>query len=99
MSNKNVSFRVSTNELVHIKTILDRAKALGLEFDRKSADMDLSACHANGCPMDFEGLAKANDSNLLHDFWGITEHMDRTTGQLTDYFRPRFALKQSSTNE
>lgn len=56
--------------------------------------MDLIACHANGCPMDFARLGNADDFNLLHDVEGIARHLDRSTGKLTDMFLPRFAKKE-----
>lgn len=59
--------------------------------------MDLTACHANGCPMDFARLENADDFNLLHDVAGIARHLDRSTGELTDMFRPRFAKKEEAS--
>lgn len=57
------------------------------------AEMDISACHANGCPLRLSELLDADDFNFAHDFFGIRRHMDRTTGNLTDCFVPRFAAK------
>ncbi len=57
--------------------------------------MDLVACHANGCPLDFERLSDADDFNIAHDVFGIRRHLDRETGQLTDHFLPRYAAKES----
>ncbi|MCH4025034.1 MAG: hypothetical protein LKH76_08665 [Acetobacter fabarum] len=59
--------------------------------------MDLNAVHSNGCPMDFARLENADDFNLLHDVAGIARHLDRSTGKLTDMFRPRFAKKEEAS--
>ena len=93
-----VSFEVPEGALDVIGQIVDRAKSLGCKhpFDRTSAVMDLCATHANGCPMNFEKLRAADDFNLLHDVAGIYRHMDRGTGKLTNFFRPRCALPARS---
>lgn len=62
--------------------------------ERKYLHMDLSACNANGCPLHFAALLAADEHNFVHDVEGISEHMDRQTGQLKDHFLPRFAREQ-----
>lgn len=56
--------------------------------------MDLLATHANGCPLDFERMAAADDFNLTHDVTGIDRHLDRDTGKLGNGFLPRFTRKE-----
>ncbi len=56
--------------------------------------MDLTAVHANGCPMDFDRLLNIDKSTLMHDVGGIARHVDRDTGKLTGNFRPRTARKE-----
>jgi hypothetical protein len=56
-----------------------------LEFE-----MDLVACHANGCPLDFPRLLNADDFNFAHDVFGIERHLNRCTGKLGNCFLPRF---------
>lgn len=75
--------------------IADRA---GSEFvrnagGRMSLIMDLLAADGkNGnAPIDLDALAEADEFNFVHDVAGIVRHMDRTTGQLTDCFVPRYA--------
>lgn len=58
---------------------------------RLEMQMDIIACHANGCPLRLDDLLAADDFNLLHDVLGISRHIDRSTGRLTAIFRPRFA--------
>jgi hypothetical protein len=51
--------------------------------------MDLNACHANGCPLDLQGLLEAASPDFLHDVFGIRRHIDRKTGKLLNCFDPR----------
>lgn len=55
----------------------------------KELNMDLSACHCNGTPMDFAKLLAAEDHHFGHDVWGIRRFMDRETGKLLKNFSPR----------
>lgn len=87
-----VSFKMTAAELALIEGIADRAEKAGLVFknyNRRTLMMDLSACNANGCPMDFERLLAAPDFDFTHDICGIARHMNRETGQLGDCFLPR----------
>jgi hypothetical protein len=59
--------------------------------DYVQAEMDVIACHLNGCPLDLEGLFHADDWEFNHDMRGIRRHMDRATGELGECFVPRFA--------
>ena len=60
--------------------------------DRRTLIMDLTACHANGCPLDLKGLLDASLGDFSHDIYGIRKAIDRTTGKLTeDVFLPRYA--------
>lgn len=93
---KEISFEVTDQEMLVIDRIVVRAAkaadAAGCpNLDRLSLMMDLCACHANGCPLKLEELAKADDFNFAHDVFGIRNHMDRSTGKLTGCFLPRFA--------
>lgn len=91
-----ISFDVTDQELLIIERIVERAAKASDEagcpnLDRLSLTMDLCACHANGCPLKLEELARADDFNFAHDVFGIRNHMDRSTGKLTGCFLPRFA--------
>lgn len=61
-----------------------------------STRMDLIAAHANGCPMDFDRMRKADDFNILHDIMGIKNHLNRETGRLEGVFLPRFAKREGA---
>lgn len=60
-------------------------------IDRMTLTMDLSAAHANGCPLDLDGLLTAEPFDFAHDVAGINRHIDRDTGRLRDCFLPRCA--------
>ena len=94
-----ISFKVPTNDLVIIEEIVDRALAMYRQhknkydkpYDRMDCHMDITVCHANGCPLRLRELLEADDSNFAHDVFGIRRHLNRETGQLEDCFLPRFA--------
>lgn len=54
--------------------------------------MDVTACHANGCPLDLEKLLHADAFNFSHDVFGIARYINRNTGKLENCFVPRCAL-------
>ena len=92
-----VSFDVTEQERDLIDQIVNRVLKLRADDDaapshaRLMFRMDLTACHANGTPLDLEKLRAADDFTLVHDVVGIARHLDRTTGQLTGCFLPRCA--------
>jgi hypothetical protein len=94
---KAASFKVSKEEARIIHEIAVRAARIADANNRTSvsqaykysilqADMDISACHANGNPLDLGGLLKAGADDFEHDVFGIRRHMDRTTGKLNGIF-------------
>lgn len=93
-----VSFAVSKEDSEIINTITGRAVRLyarhGMKLDAMSFMMDVTATHANGCPLKLAELATADESNFAHDVGGIVRHLDRETGKLGGCFLPRFAVKQ-----
>lgn len=94
-----ISFQVTKAEAQQIDAIVARYGALRVEQQLPPLtddqilehQMDLTACHANGCPLDLERMLAARPFDLAHDVTGIANHLDRTTGQLTGHFLPRFA--------
>jgi len=94
-----VNFRVTTDEFKTIAAIADRAAKLAAEFNCSyplmEAEMDVTAAHANGCPLDLERLLAFDDENFSHDVFGIRRHIDRNTGALRDCFLPRCARPES----
>lgn len=59
--------------------------------DKMDVQMDVTACHANGCPLDLKKLLDADDFNFAHDIFGINQHINRKTGKLERFFVPRCA--------
>ena len=53
--------------------------------------MDIETAHA-AVGIDLERLANARDADFVHDVAGIAKHLNRTTGQLENFFLPRFAI-------
>lgn len=93
-SGLQIRMDASRTEVMVMKSIVERYERLiGVaNVDRLSTMMDLEACHCNGCPLDLISLLEAaGDADLAHDVAGITRHLNRETGRLEDYFRPRYA--------
>lgn len=94
-----LSFHATTADQLIIRKIAKRARELYLEHnvdrDRTDIAMDITATHANGCPLRLQDLLDADDFNFMHDVSGIARHLDRETGQLTDHFLPRFRVPEA----
>jgi hypothetical protein len=92
---KMISFRVSNPDSELIDKIVDRFMG-GADPSEESLDvtMDLTACHANGCPLDLQKLLDAPDATFFHDVRGIRRFINRETGQIPkSSFSPRCAAK------
>lgn len=93
---QGISFKSSKFEFGIISKIAHRASAMaaqnGMEYKVLTANMDISACHANGCPLKLDELLAADDFTFAHDVFGIRQHINRSTGQLEDCFLPRTAI-------
>lgn len=72
------------------------AAALGVDYSKSTALMDIEAAHCNGCPLDLAGLLAADKGTFGHDVFGIRRHIDRNTGKLGGCFLPRTALPEAS---
>lgn len=90
-----VSFAVSKQDRSLISKIATRAIAIysrnGEHRPRINIEMDLTATHANGCPLRLADLLASSEADLMHDINGIEMHIDRDTGRLTGLFDPRCA--------
>lgn len=67
------------SKLIHLIAV--RAARL-LDEDAEQLEMSISACHANGCPLDLEKLITAEDVTLGHDVGGIHRFIDKRTGKI-----------------
>jgi hypothetical protein len=100
-----VSFKVTKADAALILIAAQRAHQLtkhhhAVDYPVLDAEMDITACHANGCKLDLAKLLGADDGNFGHDVFGIRRHLDRadgspTAGQLLDCFVPRFKWRKS----
>ncbi len=94
------SFKTSRFEHEFINKIADRAvkedASLGVDYDKMTATMDVTACHANGCELDLQKLLAAPDSDFCHDVFGIRRHIDRRTGKIGGCFLPRCAMPETA---
>lgn len=66
----------------------------GVKYPMLSARMDITACHANGCPLHLAAMlqgAKDNSFDFIHDLSGIYRNLNRDTGKLSNCFLPRFS--------
>lgn len=92
---KEISFAVERKEALTIGAIAERAviaaRKAGARYEIMDADMDITACHVNACPLKLDELLAADDMNFNHDVFGIRRHLNRETGELMDCFRPRYA--------
>lgn len=96
---KEVSFKVSEEDFDMINRIAHRAHDMHREHTGRDArdiiewQMDFTACHANGNPLDLQKLLDADDFNFAHDAFGIARKLNRDTGELTDFFSPRCSAR------
>lgn len=90
-----VSFDVTEQEAGLIALVVDRIETLhkreAMTFDRLHWHMDITACHANGCPLKLHDLLVGSEFDFTHDVFGISRHLDRKTGKLQNCFLPRYA--------
>jgi hypothetical protein len=103
MAQQSVSFEISAADSLLVGKIARRVRArsagFGFKLDVIEVRMDLTAVHANGCPMDFAKLLAASPDTLAQDVFGICRNIDRKTGRLTGQFLPRCALPETAAEQ
>lgn len=90
------SFEVSPEDAQKILAAVARVEtALELDGPRKlTVVMSLTACHANGCPLDLDAFQTCRFADALHDVAGIDRFVSRRTGKIDPAkFWPRLSLK------
>jgi len=92
----SVSFDVSAKDDSLIVALVDFAieefsEMITDTHDKIDFIMDVTACHANGCPLNLQGLIETDVINRHHDLAGIARNIDKATGKLLNNFLPRFA--------
>lgn len=95
---KQISFETTKEDSTLIRGIVKRAAddwgASGHELDRLACSMDITACHASGCPLRLSELLEAPAYDFAHDVSGIMRHLNRKTGKLGGCFLPRFSAPE-----
>ncbi len=88
-----IKFNTTPKEAELIEKIVDRFvdESSNPVKNTLVIEMDITACHCNGCLLDLEGLLNADDFTFFHDVMGIRTHINRRTGKIEREFRPRTA--------
>lgn len=89
----SINFKATRKDYRTIQDIADRAVRL-TDLDRLTLEMDITAVHLNGCPLDLIALLAFRDFDFLHDIYGIHNCIDRKTGKLQRCFSPRCSLPE-----
>lgn len=92
-----ISFETTREESDLLFAIAKRAKKLTpvqWKIPQKEWWMDITACHANGSPLQLERLLEAPDFDFVHDMFGIRRHINRRTAKLENCFVPRYAARE-----
>lgn len=93
-----MNYFVSRYDAELIDQIAKRAESMSRKFNPKfnmlTTVLDLRHCHKS-CPLRLADLLHASDYDFAHDVFGITRHIDRNTGKLTNCFLPRYAKGKS----
>ncbi len=93
-----IKFKCSKTEYDLITQICERvstmAKSMKLDYPMREIQMDITACHCNGNPLDLEKFRDAPKADFGHDAFGIRRYIDRSTGKLTECFSPRCSTRQ-----
>ena len=90
---REINFSVTDEEMSLIIELSKRAAILvsktGGHYPLMDCQMDLTATHLNGNPLNLEKLEAFDSMNFSHDIFGIRANLNRTTGKLKNCFSPR----------
>ena len=99
----SINWKVTKEEAELISKIamraVRRAAELNITVRFQVMEMDITACHCNGNPLKLQELLDAPDGDFGHDVFGIRRFIDRETGQLTDFFSPRYSAPETVMEE
>lgn len=86
-----IDWKLDDHDRELVGLIVDRALAHpSATIDPLDLEMDLTACHLNNeRKLDLQKLLEFDEFNFWHDITGISNHLDRNTGRLTNHFLPR----------
>jgi len=86
-----INWTISKEDAAIVRKIAERAVKAEPALFMGDVVMDITATHANGCPLNLAKMLLFDDFNFNHDLYGIHRHLDRNTGELTRCFLPRCA--------
>lgn len=90
-----MNFDINKNDMKLISQIGERLKPIyakqNINFIKQDFEMDMIACHLNGCKLDLDKLLNAENFTFNHDVAGIRNNLNRETGELDNFFVPRCA--------
>jgi hypothetical protein len=86
-----INWKATKTEHELLTKISKRAYKLNPDSDYMTIEMDISACHLNGCPLKLKELLESDESNFGHDVFGIQRFINRDNGKLENCFLPRFS--------
>lgn len=94
-----IDFKSTAADAAIIARLARRARTLEVQHggeprSQLDCEMDFTATHLNGNPLDLEKLEAADDFNFAHDAFGICRHLDRDTGRLGGLFSPRCSQRE-----
>lgn len=52
-------------------------------------NMYIAATHIYSGPLDLQQLLNSRDTDVIHDVYGMIYNLNKETGKLLNYFRPR----------
>lgn len=89
-----------SHEVKMIRSIVKRARDIairvcGYEFDDEwvnGASVAVAVANIN-YRLDLKEMVDGNESDIVHDVFGILRHLDMKTGVLEDCFVPRYAIQ------
>lgn len=67
--------------------------------DAIDVEMDIEAVHCNCIPLRLEDMLNADEFSLIHDICGINRNLNRETGQIENFFLPRFSKPEKTTDD
>ena len=73
---------------------IENAARVGYNLEYMTLEMDITLVHKHQGGLKLDELLAADDGNFNHDVFGIRRHINRHTGELEDFFVPRFSLNQ-----
>jgi hypothetical protein len=71
----------------------DLAKQVGVDYKVLDAFMDVDKVHGK-YTLRLRELLEADNSQFAHDVFGIATHLNRSSGELENFWTPRYAVQE-----